>query len=76
MVKSSDFENVKEFIEYIKDKVDDILNEYETQGEFIIFYELNISINNLPTNVKEIWLNKNIKEYNIKLPFNCKILYF
>ena len=35
------FENVKEFIEYIKDKdkVDDILNEYETQGEKGFVYE-------------------------------------
>ena len=41
MVKASDFENVKEFIEYIKDKdkIDDILNEYETQGEKGFIYE-------------------------------------
>ena len=41
MVKASDFKNVKEFIEYIKDKdkIDDILNEYETQGEKGFIYE-------------------------------------
>jgi hypothetical protein len=32
MVKASDFE-------YIKDKIDDILNEYETQGEKGFIYE-------------------------------------
>ena len=41
MVKASIFENVKEFIEYIKDKdkIDDILNEYETQWEKGYIYE-------------------------------------
>ena len=52
------------------------INNLNIECEFIIFNSLNVSINNLPINVKEIWLNKNIKEYDIKLPFNCKILYF
>jgi len=34
-------------------------------------------IYNLPFNTKEIWLNKKyIKEYDIKLPFDCVVKYF
>ena len=35
--------------------------------------QLKINIENLPINIKEIWLDKKIKNSNIKLPFGCKI---
>ncbi len=44
--------------------------------KLLIFTELNVNITNLPINLKEIWLSKNIEEYNIKLPLNCEIKYF
>ena len=31
---------------------------------------------NFPVNLKEIWLRRNIKNYDIKLPLNCEIRYF
>jgi hypothetical protein len=41
MLKPSNFTNIKEFIEYIKNKdnIDDILNQYETQSEKGFVYE-------------------------------------
>ena len=41
-------------------------------------YDINLKIklSNLPINTKEIWLNKNIINYEIKTPFNCMINFF
>ena len=37
---------------------------------------INIKLNNLPFNTKEIWLISNVKNYDIKLPFGCEIKYY
>ena len=39
----------------------------------LIFSELQINIGNLPINIKEIWLDYDIQNPNIKLPFGCEI---
>ena len=52
------------------------INNLDIECKILIFSKLNIKIMNLPVNLKEIWLRKNIKKYDIKLPFNCKIRYF
>ena len=52
------------------------INNLDIECNFLIFSKLNIKITNLPINLDEIWLNKDIIEYNIKLPFNCKIINF
>ena len=45
-------------------------------NEILIFTNLKDKINNLPFNIKEIWLKSDIKNYDIKLPINCKIKYY
>ena len=52
------------------------INNLDMDCEILIFSCLKININNLPINLKEIWLNKEIKNIHIKLPFNCEIKYF
>jgi len=46
-------------------------------NEILIFRQLDKKkISNLPFNTKEIWLKSDIKNPDIKLPFNCIIKYF
>jgi len=52
------------------------INNINIDNEFLIFNWLKKNITNLPFNTKEIWLNKNIMDYNIKLPFGCIIKYY
>ena len=52
------------------------INNFNIDNEILIFSKLNIKISNLPFNIKEIWLKSNNKNYDIKLPFNCKIIYY
>jgi len=49
------------------------INNLDAECEILIFHSLNINISNLPINLKEIWLQENIKIYDLKLPLNCKI---
>jgi hypothetical protein len=44
--------------------------------KILILERCNIKINNLPVMLKEIWLSKNVKEYNIKIPFGTKVNYY
>ena len=52
------------------------INNLDIECKILIFGKLNIKIMNLPINLKEIWLRKNIKNHDIKLPLNCEIGYF
>ena len=49
------------------------INNLNIDNEFLIFSYLTDKLNNLLINIKEIWLNSFIKNYDIKLPFGCKI---
>lgn len=44
--------------------------------EILIFSALNASLENLPVNLKEIWLKKGTIFNSSKLPFGCEIKYF
>ena len=44
--------------------------------KILIFDSLNIKISNLAINLKEIQLSNNITKYDIKIPLNCKIIYY
>ena len=61
---------------FIIDETSYEINNLDNECKILIFGELNIKIMNLPINLKEIWLRKNIKKYDIKLPLNCEIRYF
>jgi hypothetical protein len=62
------------------------VNSYEINNlladtEFLIFYQLDEELTNLPAGLKEIWINKEDednenKKLNHKLPFGCVIKYF
>ena len=52
------------------------INNLNIDNEILIFKELYKNLNNLPINTKEIWLKSHIKNYDIKLPFDCKIKYY
>jgi hypothetical protein len=46
------------------------------ETEILIFYDLKTELTNLPVDLKEIWINKNLKAINIKLPFGCEIKHY
>lgn len=52
------------------------LNNIKDDAEILIFHDLKTELNNLPINLKELWLNENIINPPTKLPFNCKIYYY
>ena len=52
------------------------INNLNIDNEILIFENLTDKLNNLPINTKEIWLKYDIKDYDIKLPFDCKIKYY
>ena len=52
------------------------INNINMENEILIFSYLKIKLSNLPINTKEIWLNKEIINYEIKTPFNCVINFF
>ena len=52
------------------------INNLNIDNEIIIFDNLTDKINNLPFNIKEIWLKSKITNYNFKIPFNCAIKYY
>ena len=49
------------------------INNLDIECTILIFHRLNNNIQNLPINIKEIWLNNYITNPNIKLPFGCEI---
>jgi len=49
------------------------INNLNIDNEILIFSHLTNKLNNLPFNIKEIWLNSDKKNYDIKLPFACVI---
>lgn len=57
----------------------DVLNIQENV-DFLIFYDINGDLTNLPLNLKNIWIkdNKDNKDNHIKikLPFGCTINYY
>jgi len=69
-----EFLNIKEKL--IIDESSYDFNNFNIDNEFLVFIQLNIKLNNLPFNIKEIWLKKSIKNYDIKLPFGCMIKYY
>ena len=54
------------------------INNLDEECEFIILESLTNPINNLPVNLKEIWLNteNKINVNKIKIPFNCQLCYY
>lgn len=54
------------------------INNLDLECEFLLFNKLEISLGNLPFNLKVIWLENsiNIENLEIKLPFGCEIKYF
>ena len=70
----SEFLNIKEKLIFNESSYD--INNFNVDNENLIFTQLNIKLNNLFFNTKEIWLKKSIKNYDIKLPFDCKIKYY
>ena len=52
------------------------IDNLDIECKILIFGELNVKISNLPINLEELWLNKQIINHNIKLPFGCKIINF
>ena len=49
------------------------INNLDIECTILIFSSLKINIDNLPINIKEIWLHFLIRNPNIKLPFGCEI---
>jgi len=63
----------------LKLKIDETSYEMDNlniDSRILIFSSLITQITNLPINLKQIWLSKNIKEYNIKIPFDCEIMFY
>ena len=52
------------------------INNLNIDNEILILSNLIDKLNNFPINTKEIWLKSHIKNYDIKLPFDCKIKYY
>ncbi len=52
------------------------INNLSMESKILIFKKLNVPLTNLPILLKEIWLLDNIVNFNIKLPFDCKIKKF
>jgi hypothetical protein len=52
------------------------INNLNNENEILIFSYLSYDITNLPINTKQIWLKKEIKKVNIKVPFGCILHYF
>ena len=52
------------------------INNLNINSKILIFSNLNNKISNLPINLKQIWLRNTIKKYNIKVSFNCKIMFY
>jgi len=61
---------------FITDSSYNLNNLNIVNDDIIIFTFLEGKINNLPFDIKEIWLNSNIKNFDIKLPFGCVIKFF
>jgi Leucine-rich repeat (LRR) protein len=51
------------------------INNLNVETEILIFSDLKTELKNLPIGLKEIWINKELKVTNIKLPFGCEIKY-
>lgn len=67
--------NIKKYL-YMNETSYDIDN-LDIDTDILIFTDLNTSLTNLPISLREIHFNKKyIKDYNIKLPFGCKIEFF
>jgi Leucine-rich repeat (LRR) protein len=52
------------------------INNLSLDCEFLILSELSVPLENLPCTIQTIWLNKSITDYQIKVPFGCKIEFF
>jgi hypothetical protein len=52
------------------------INNLLADTEFLIFYHLDKELTNLPAGLKEIWITREKKGLNHKLPFGCVIKYF
>ena len=52
------------------------INNLSEKIEIIIFKNLNISLSNLPPNIKEIWITEFNTKNIIKLPFETKIFLY
>ena len=52
------------------------VNDFNLDAKILLFSNFTIFLKNLPLNLKEIWLKKHIVEDEVKIPFNCKIIYY
>jgi len=53
------------------------INNLDIDCKILLFTLLNSPLENLPSSLTHIWLNKKyICDVNIKLPFGCEIVYF
>ncbi len=52
------------------------INNLQVDTEFLIFSWLGKELTNLPTELKELWIETEDKKLNHKLPFGCVIKYF
>jgi Leucine-rich repeat (LRR) protein len=52
------------------------INNLNFDCEFLIFRYLTVPLDNLPFNLKELWLHHLIKNPQIKLPFGCVIRHY
>ena len=67
----SEILNIKKIINI--DETSYKINNLDIECTILIFGKLNNNIQNLPINIKEIWLSNYITNPNIKLPFGCEI---
>lgn len=52
------------------------IDNLSADAEILIFFKLKNPLTNLPFGLKEIWINKQKKNLNHKLPFGCVIKYY
>ena len=51
------------------------INNMNTRNKILLFSSLKTRLDNIPTNTKEIWV-RTFKTIDIKLPFDCVLLYY
>jgi Leucine-rich repeat (LRR) protein len=52
------------------------MNNLNMEAEILIFSSLKNKLENLPTSLREIWIQKGNPHIEHKLPFNCELKYY
>jgi hypothetical protein len=52
------------------------INNLNMEAEILIFLKLENKLENLPTSLREIWIEKQNPHIEHKLPFNCELKYY